>query len=49
MIEMSKVTTNEAETPTKLVTFEIGGIKKYLFAGPAQFGRQLSNGFSVTF
>lgn len=44
---MSKITSNEAETPSKLVTFEVGGIKKYLFAGPAQFGRQLLDGFSV--
>jgi len=49
MIELSKVSSSEVETPSKLVTYEIGGTKKYLFAGPAQFGRQLVDGFSVIF
>jgi hypothetical protein len=32
-----------------MVSFETGkNNKKLLFAGPAQFGRQLTDGFSVT-
>lgn len=50
MIELSKQQTNQQDTPPKMVSFEVDRLnKKLLFAGPAQFGRQLSNGFSVTY
>jgi hypothetical protein len=48
MIELSKQQSNQQDTPPKIVSFEVGNTKKLLFAGPAQFGRQLIEGFSVT-
>ncbi len=47
MIELSKQQSNQQDTPPKIVSFEVGNTKKLLFAGPAQFGRQLIEGFSV--
>lgn len=48
MIELSKQQTNLPETPAKLISYVIADQEKVLFAGPAQFGRELVNGFSVT-
>ena len=47
MIELSKQQSSQQDTPPKIVSFEIGNSKKLLFAGPAQFGRQLAAGFTV--
>ena len=50
MIELSKQQSNQQDTPPKIVSFEVDRLnKKLLFAGPAQFGRQLTNGFSVIY
>ena len=44
MVELSKQTGDAGqETPPKLVSFD----NEHLFAGPAQFGRQLEKGFRV--
>ena len=49
MIELSKQQSSQPDTPPKMVSFEVDKSKKLLFAGPAQFGRQLVDGFTVNF
>jgi hypothetical protein len=49
MIELSKQQSSQPDTPPKMVSFEVEKSKKLLFAGPAQFGRQLVDGFTVNF
>ena len=56
MIELSKQQTNLPATEAKAVRYKlIGGpeedvldVSKTIFAGPAQFGRELGKGFSVS-
>ena len=47
MIDLSKMQQSQPETPPRIVSFESENTKKLLFAGPAQFGRQLTAGFTV--
>lgn len=48
MIELSKQPTVIPETPPKAVTYlSQNGKKEVVFAGPAQFGKLLENGFQV--
>jgi hypothetical protein len=49
MIELSKQQSSQPDTPPKMVSFELEKSKKLLFAGPAQFGRQLVDGFTVNY
>ena len=48
MVELSKNQPPPIETPPKLVAFSHGGKNFALPAGPAQFGRSLTEGFTVT-
>jgi len=47
MIELSKHQTTLPATQAKVVRYGIGKNAKMIFAGPAQFGKELSDGFSV--
>ena len=47
MIDLSKMQQSQPETPPRIVSFVSENTKKLLFAGPAQFGRQLTAGFTV--
>lgn len=48
MIELSKQQSNLPTTEAKAVRYSVGQETKTIFAGPAQFGRQLGKGFSVS-
>jgi len=48
MIDISKQQSSNIESPPKLVTFQVGGKKHLLQAGPAQFGKDLKDGLTVT-
>ena len=50
MIELSKQQTNLPATEAKAIRYHHGSSasSKLIFAGPAQFGRQLAKGFSVS-
>ena len=51
MIELSKQQTNLPATEAKAVRYKLSGeadSTKTIFAGPAQFGRELGKGFSVS-
>ena len=48
MVELSKTQPPPIETPPKVVSFKMFGKEQHLPAGPAQFGRALTDGFSVS-
>ena len=48
MVELSKSQPPPIETPPKIVSFAHSSRRYRLFAGPAQFGRALADGFSVS-
>jgi len=48
MIELSKHQSNLPATQAKVVKYDLGTTTQMIFAGPAQFGRELLNGFSVS-
>ena len=48
MVELSKNQPPPIETPPKIVAFNHAGKNHRLPAGPAQFGRSLTEGFSVS-
>jgi len=48
MIDLSKQQSTNVESPPKQVTFQVDGQKHQLQAGPAQFGKDLKDGLSVT-
>ena len=48
MVELSKSQPPPVETPPKEVSFKLSGKEYRLPAGPAQFGRALTDGFSVS-
>merc|ERR1719384_2788356 len=48
MIDLSKHQASNTESPPKLVSFTLDGQKHKLQAGPAQFGKDLKNGLTVT-
>ena len=47
MIDLSKQQTTMPETQAKVVSFMVDNSLKMIFAGPAQFGRELAEGFKV--
>merc|ERR1719273_1155932 len=48
MIELSKHQSDLPATQAKVVKYDLGTTTQMIFAGPAQFGRELLNGFSVS-
>ena len=47
MIELSKQQASQTDSPPKLLTYTLNGVENKLQAGPAQFGKELTNGVKV--